>query len=384
MTEPPTAIARRLASTASSLVDHEKEHSALPIALDALRADPNCQEALVAVARCHLALGHTIEASLAIDGALRLQPDDPTALRVRALCYSAAGNPERALQAVRRSIDLAPNAASGYAILADIQSKRGLIGPARVAAQKALELDPERLSTFDAIGRSELTAGSMRAARAAFREQLRRDPNGWTAHNNLGVVAVRTGNDVAALFHFARSVRIFPRQRPIDNLELTSVRAQTTALSLVTLAVALVSLACVTLHVGRWALIVVFAVSAALGGGIWYWFPAEIRVAMRRTRTKAIARSSWPGRYLAMRPMATKRGAVVMDHLGAVLSMAIGVAAVAVSFLQPQVATTAAVVITYVVGVPALVNVLVIVTRAMRPDGHLPAKAPKPLSFPRR
>lgn len=285
-------VARQLVHQAITLLDINRPNDALAAAEEAVAASPEMIEAWCTVTRCHLGLGRLDLARRTIARALSLQPDHAWAVRLQALTYAGTeGGGRVALEAAQRAVTLTPNDPAAHLTRATVERRIGRFPEARESARRAIELDPASPSGYGLAGLIEMDAGHLRRARRMLRAQLARDPGDWTAHNNLGVISTRRLNDINAIRHFARSIRVQPGQTPIENLEGTVCRAMQHSMTLMGLTMAVLCL--VALEHDHSALVAATAATSVVASSVAVLtrLPDVIRTAVRLQFVAALARS---------------------------------------------------------------------------------------------
>jgi adenylate cyclase len=187
----------------------------------ALRLDPGCARAWVALANSHMldftsGWGESPEDSL--DEALRharkaaqLDSADSFPHRLMANMHSMKGQYDDALNHARRALRLNPNDANAYASLGQLLIYLGQPDEAINAVTTAIRLNPHHPSWYGwHNGLALIMAGHCEAALTPLREALSRYPGFVTPHRHLAVCYMRLGRESDARNEVAEIIKLEP------------------------------------------------------------------------------------------------------------------------------------------------------------------------------
>ncbi len=197
----------------------------------ALRLDPGCARAWVALASSHMidfnsGWGESPEDSL--DEALRharkaaqLDSADSYPYRLMTNMHSMKGQYDDALNHARRALRLNPNDADAYASLAQLLTYLGQPGEALDAVATAMRLNPHHPSWYWwHNGFAMIMAGDCEAALTSLKEALSRYPGFVTPHRHLAVCYMRLGQEADARNAVADIIKL----EPAYSLQRLSIR----------------------------------------------------------------------------------------------------------------------------------------------------------------
>jgi tetratricopeptide (TPR) repeat protein len=209
---------------ATHLLAMGRAADALPLAEQAVLADPHDVEALGTLARCHLAQRDHEKAQEAARRAVAASPEDPWPHRLLATALSGSGRRKDAVRAQAEAVRLEPGSAHALAELATLLADDRQRRAALEAIERARAIQPD--DPLVAIGESYVALAARRwaDAEAAARRALAADPESTDAMNNLGVALERQGRRAEALDLYARASGSDPGGVGADNARATAKR----------------------------------------------------------------------------------------------------------------------------------------------------------------
>jgi Tfp pilus assembly protein PilF len=169
--------ARAHALLAFALLSLRRRHAArheaeLAIACDPEQAFPHRIRGYVALAENDAA-----RANAAFEQAVSLNPDDEQNLLGLARCHLAARRFGPATQMLARVLEADASSSDAYEVQARLELERGDLPAAEEAAQRALAIDPESAEALTLLGTVRLRGGNAEAARDLALWALQLDPS---------------------------------------------------------------------------------------------------------------------------------------------------------------------------------------------------------------
>ncbi|MER7168835.1 tetratricopeptide repeat protein [Micromonospora sp. NPDC000207] len=272
----------------------------------AVSLDPADPLALTMLAQVHLAADRPGEARTAAESAVAAAPQFVPPLVVRALALVDLREYAEAARTADEILRMGPDDAyaqrSAAAILAGARNGQ----PALNAAWRGVELAPEDPQAHLVLGLVAARMELFDLAERAYREALRLDPQLAEARHDIGVLRLEQRRYAEALEDLAEAAAMSPGR--VDSRRTISTGVRRLVLygagwSLV----ATVLVACVA--AGNGALSRLFAVAAALGGGLLVWRFAAGLPGLTDTVLPGLLRSD---RLLAMAVFAVAAGPVLI------------------------------------------------------------------------
>jgi tetratricopeptide (TPR) repeat protein len=178
-----TEEAKKFHNEAVALLNAKDYAGAMAKFQEALKLDPNLQEAQLGLATAALELGHNAEAITAAEGVLKADPKNPAAIRIRYNAALALGDKAKLVDAL-----------VGLAASDPVRARDGLLKLA-----------------FDAYD-----ANDMVQAKEMFGKALKVDPNYALAYYYLGLIAVGQGASADARSNLERFLQLAPNDKEAD------------------------------------------------------------------------------------------------------------------------------------------------------------------------
>ncbi len=152
-------------------------------ALDqAIAANPNYTEAIVARAELNLKAGHVPAAISALEGVLKKQPKLKPAQILLADAYRASGRLDDAAAIFQDQIKNSPKAPEAYFFLGVVQRLQKKNSEARQSFEKALELEPNNLLALDQLISLDLEAKDFAAADRRIDAEMKKHPKAASSY----------------------------------------------------------------------------------------------------------------------------------------------------------------------------------------------------------
>jgi Flp pilus assembly protein TadD len=126
--------------------------------------------------------------------AVKANPDSAVAKIAQSYAYQAHFNIDEASKATKEATRLAPENALAWARLSELQLSQGDHDAALISAQKAQALNPKVVRTQTILGFADLAQTKIEAATKAFAQALIIDSSDPLARLGLGLAKIRKGN----------------------------------------------------------------------------------------------------------------------------------------------------------------------------------------------
>jgi Tfp pilus assembly protein PilF len=177
----------------------------------ALQADPRNVEALVLLARAHLARGDVKQAGRTLESAVARGLEDGRIYAALADVYEAAGYVENAIPAMRLAIERDPRNESFRVryglLLLDTKAPAAAV----IRLEESLRTFPASPRLWLALGIAQLSAGKNDDAQKSFARTLELDPRSVPALAYLGNAHAERGQYAEAVAFYERAIIAEPR-----------------------------------------------------------------------------------------------------------------------------------------------------------------------------
>lgn len=234
MTEAAVALARL--ATASG--DHS---TALRVAADMLKMDPNSSPAYAIRAQALFSRGDVKEAEAALQEALKRNPalvpaltvllnlrvqqgkgqevvplflklvqNDPQSADLRyllALAYFSTKDLDRSEENVRAALKLDPNTATAHSLLANIHLAKGAVAEAKTELLAAIEADPRTISNYLILELEYEKEGNWQEATRLCEKARQVDPESPAIANQLAYLYLEHGGDANQALALAQQAK---------------------------------------------------------------------------------------------------------------------------------------------------------------------------------
>ncbi|MBL6934215.1 MAG: tetratricopeptide repeat protein [Alphaproteobacteria bacterium] len=177
---PKNLLAEAMRHQAAGQLD-----DAEPFLRQALEADPNNLEALVALAANIMSRGQAQEAVALCRRVAELQPDHAEARNNLGKVLAMAGNRDEAVEVFRQAVKLDPGLATAHYNLGTLLKELGEPEQALISLARAVECDPDFVDARINLGTTQQRIGHFDDAEAAFKKVLEMDPGYNEARYNL-------------------------------------------------------------------------------------------------------------------------------------------------------------------------------------------------------
>jgi tetratricopeptide (TPR) repeat protein len=180
---------------------------------EAIRLDPDDQQARYSLGAALFELEKLDEAIAELRAVIRLNPENAKAHNALGRCLANQGKLDEALAECQESIRLKPDEAVFYPNLALALSLQGKGNEATAACREAIRLMPDSAWAYSQFGSSLLTRGKFEEAAAACREAIRLKPDDFLANCNLPDALSGQGKLDEALAVCRETIRRMPDSR---------------------------------------------------------------------------------------------------------------------------------------------------------------------------
>jgi tetratricopeptide (TPR) repeat protein len=183
-----------VALRASLLFDSGQTEEGMEIletALEGSEPGTTANQALLALARMHIAVGNEVGARRRVEEILAVDPSNVEALKLSAGWLIAGDQPEQAIQALRTALDQAPDDASIMTLMAQAHERNGSHQLAKEMLALAVERSNNAPEASLRYAQVLLNDGSTRAAEDVLVNSLRLNVNNVALLNALGQLYVR-------------------------------------------------------------------------------------------------------------------------------------------------------------------------------------------------
>ncbi|MEX0272081.1 tetratricopeptide repeat protein [Leptolyngbyaceae cyanobacterium UHCC 1019] len=174
----------------------------LPTALiaqqEAVKLDPNLQEAKLGLGLVQADMGKTAEANQTIQDTLA-QKESAIAYLYQGIAFGKQKDWRNAETSFRKATDLNPNNASTYYGLGIALDKQGNLEGAIAAYQKAISINPNLVEAYNSLG-------------IALQKAISINPNNANTYYNLGIALDKQGNLEGAIAKFKRARDLYRTQ----------------------------------------------------------------------------------------------------------------------------------------------------------------------------
>ena len=185
----------------------------LPVALiaqqEAVKLDPNLQEARIGLGLVQFFMGQAAEANKTLQVALA-QKESPIIYFYLGVSFGQQKDWKSAEASFRRSIDLDSNYTDAHYNLGVTLGKQGKTADAISAYQKAVSLNPDFAEAYTNLGVVLYEQDNLEEAISAFQKAIGLDPNLVEAYSNLGGALAKQGKTADAISAFQKAISLNP------------------------------------------------------------------------------------------------------------------------------------------------------------------------------
>lgn len=195
----------------------------------ALAADPNSPDTLVAIAEVYAARNQHKDALTSLQKALVLSPDSVIVLRHLVVEATKAGNAQASLDAASALADRSPDNPDDLYLSAAAMLQQNSASASTVL-EKYVALRTDNAKAWLGLGMAYVQQRKYADARSPLERSIKLDPNIAESEYLLGVVAKNAGTSEEAIQHFERAVKLQPQHAKalwnLGNLYLQSGELQ--------------------------------------------------------------------------------------------------------------------------------------------------------------
>lgn len=181
--------------------------------LQALRVEPDLEEAHFGLGNLFARQGKLDEARHYYQETLRIDPDFREAHNNLGNVLASQGDLENAVRHFRQALELGPDHSETHFNLANALAKQGHLEEATNHFQEAVKITPDFARAYLNLGLVEAAQGKLDRAVGHFQQALQIQPEFAEAHESLGQALSEKGRKDEAVKHYEEALQIMKSRR---------------------------------------------------------------------------------------------------------------------------------------------------------------------------